>query len=176
MEANAIMVDSSTTVDFQALAKAQPDITELQIMQTDNNSLSFAKVAMPMCSDQLLCDTSFGKYRPYVPVTFWWKFFNSLHNIFHPGIQASGQLITSRFFWPGMNADISKWVRSCLQCQRAKVHRHTVTPLATFNTPDIRFDHVHIDLVGPLPTSQGYTYLLTCVDRFTHWPKAISIY
>ena len=70
MEANAITLDSSTTVDFQALAKAQPDITELQTMQTDNNSLSFAKVAMPTCSLQLLCDTSIGKPRPYIPETF----------------------------------------------------------------------------------------------------------
>ena len=175
MEANAITLDSPTTVDFQALAKAQPDITELQTMQTDNNSLSFAKVAMPMCSDQLLCETSTGKPRPYVPETFRRTVFNSLHNISHPGIRASRQLITSRFYWPGMNADISKWAHSCLQCQQAKVHRHTVTPLATFNTPDVRFDHVHIDLVGPLPTSQGYTYLLTCVDRFTRWPEAIPI-
>ena len=37
------------------------------IMQTENNSLSFAKGAMPMCSDQLLCDTSTGKPHPYVP-------------------------------------------------------------------------------------------------------------
>ena len=122
MEANAITLDSPTTVDFQALAKAQPDNTELQTMQTHNNSLSFAKVAMPMCSDQLLCETSTGKPRPYVPETFRRTVFNSLHNISHPGIRASRQLITSRFYWPGMNADISKWARSCLQCQRAKVH------------------------------------------------------
>ena len=88
MEANAITLDSPTTVDFQALAKAQPDITELQTMQTDNNSLSFAKVAMPMCSDQLLCETSTGKPRPYVPETFRRTVFNSLHNISHPGIRA----------------------------------------------------------------------------------------
>ena len=32
-----------------------------------------------------------------------------------------------------------------------------------------------IDLVGPLPTSQGFTYLLTCVDQFTRWPEAVLI-
>ena len=47
MEANAIMLDSPTIVDFQELAKAQPDITTLQAMQTADNSLSFAKVSMP---------------------------------------------------------------------------------------------------------------------------------
>ena len=28
-------------------------------------------------------------------------------------------------------------------------------------------------IVGPLPTSRGFTYLLTCVDRFTRWPEAL---
>ena len=86
MESNAIMLDSSTTVDFPALAKAQPDITELQTMQTDNNSLGFAKVAMPMCSNQHLCDTSTCKPYPYVPETFRQTVFNSLQNISHPGV------------------------------------------------------------------------------------------
>lgn len=34
---------------------------------------------------------------------------------------------------------------------------------------------MHIDLVGPLPPSDGYTYLLTCVDWFTRWPEAVPI-
>ena len=34
------------------------------------------------------------------------------------------------------------------------------------------FDQVHIDIVGPLPPSRGYSYLLTCIDRFTRWPEA----
>ena len=47
-------------------------------------------------------------------------------------------------------------------------------------TPDIastprRFDHVHVDLVGPLPEAQGFKYLLTVIDWFTSWPEAIPI-
>ena len=98
MESNAITLDSSTTVDFQALAKAQPDITKLQKMQTADNSLNFAKVSMPMCTDQLVCDISTGTPRPFVPETFRRTVFNSLHNISHPGIRGSQHLITSRFF------------------------------------------------------------------------------
>ena len=31
----------------------------------------------------------------------------------------------------------------------------------------------HIDLVGLLPPPQRFTYLLTCVDKFTRWPESI---
>ena len=176
MEANAMQLDSSlATVDFQAMTKAEPDAATLQRLQATNKNLKFTRVTMPMCMDTLLCDTSTGTPRPYVPEHFRYIVLNLLRVLSHPGIRATQRLVTSRFFWPGMNTDIRRWARSCLQCQRAKVHQHTATPLSTFNTPDARFDHVHIHLVGPLPTSQDCTYLLTCVDRFTRWPKAFPI-
>ena len=44
---------------------------------------------------------------------------------------------------------------------------HYITSLATFSVPHRRFDHMHIDIVGPLPPSrEGHTHLLTMVDRF----------
>ena len=133
--------------------------------------------AVPIANSHhpLFCDISTGTQRPIVPLPWRRAVFDSLHGLSHPGIRATQKLITARFVWPGINADVRRWTRSCIQCQRAKIQRHTATPLSTFPTPDVRFDVVHIDLVGPLPPSQGFSYLLTCVDRFTRWPEAIPI-
>ena len=38
-----------------------------------------------------------------------------------------------------------------------------------------RFEHVHIDFVGPLLESQGYKYLLTVIDRYMRWPEAVPL-
>ena len=78
--------DSPPTVDFQAMAKAQPDITEIQDLQTADNTLNIAGVSIPGCSYQLLSDASTGTPRPFVPENFQRTVFNSLHNLAHPGI------------------------------------------------------------------------------------------
>ena len=59
--------------------------------------------------------------------------------------------------------------------EMSTVHRHTKSPIGTFNNPDARFSHIHIDLVGPMPICQDYQYLLTVVDRFSRWPTAVLI-
>ena len=63
----------------------------------------------------------------------------------------------------------------CVACQRAKVSKHIVGPLTPLPMPTRRVDSLHVDLVGPLPTSQGFTYLLMIVDRCTRWPEAIPL-
>ena len=37
------------------------------------------------------------------------------------------------------------------------------------------FSALHVDLIGPLPVSEGMSYFFKVVDRFTHWPEAIPI-
>ncbi|XP_068234398.1 uncharacterized protein [Palaemon carinicauda] len=41
--------------------------------------------------------------------------------------------------------------------------------------PQRRFAHIHMDIVGLLPTSQGHRYLFTVIDHSTCWPEAIPM-
>jgi cleavage and polyadenylation specificity factor subunit 1 len=77
--------------------------------------------------------------------------------------------------WPAIQKDCRTWARVCQPCQRSKVSRHTITPCGDFPVPTARFLHIHVDLVGPLPSSAGFQYCLTAVDRFTRWPEAFPI-
>ncbi|GFT42813.1 retrovirus-related Pol polyprotein from transposon 412, partial [Trichonephila clavipes] len=72
-----------------------------------------------------------------------------------------------------MRKDIKIMVRSCVKCQRAKVTRHTKSPIGTFALPDARFAHIHLDFIGPLPPSNGNQFCMTIIDRFTRWPEVI---
>ncbi|GFU96558.1 hypothetical protein TNCV_3364171 [Trichonephila clavipes] len=38
-----------------------------------------------------------------------------------------------------------------------------------------RFQHVHVDLIGPFPPSDGFTFLLTFIDCYIRWPEVIPV-
>lgn len=162
-----------TPLDFSELAKAQrndPRLAELR----RNIKLKIAKKRVGGTNVSVFCDVSTGKPRPYLPISFRREVFDSIHGLSHSGKRATRKLITQKYIWPRMNADINEWCQTCIQCQRAKVHRHTVSPFAEFSHA-ARFSHLHIDIVGPLPISQTKRYLITMIDRYTHWPEAFPV-
>ncbi|XP_071445090.1 uncharacterized protein [Hetaerina americana] len=162
----------SGAIDYRALARSQAEDDRLK---QPNDSLRLKMMRIPECEFQLYCDVSTPSVRPYVTEPFRKPVFDSLHCLSHPGIRASTKLVAERFVWPSMRKDCRAWTRACIPCQRAKIHRHTVSPVGGFAPPTQRFEHVHIDIVGPLPVSAGYRYCLTCVDRFSRWPEAFPV-
>ncbi|BHF78004.1 hypothetical protein SprV_0602111400 [Sparganum proliferum] len=139
------------------------------------DSLQLVDVPLTTGTGTILCDVSTPFHRPYVPASMRRAVFQTLHGLPHPGIRASQKLLAESVVWPGLNKDVKAWTRSCLCCQRNKVQRHNKSPSGTFPSPDARFNHVHLDVVGSLSPSNGYTHLLTCVDRYTRWPEAIPL-
>ena len=122
LEVNSVQLHSSLAiVDFNALAKTQPIDSELQQIQLFNPALTLIEspclcAKIPYCGILLT-----GTPRSYVPKEFRCKVFDSLHGLSLPGIRATQCLVIARFVWPGINADVYNWTRSCIKCQRAKV-------------------------------------------------------
>ena len=64
-----------------------------------------------------------------------------------------------------MGRDIKKFVKSCPVCQRVKINKHEHVKPGSFPTEKSCFKTVQIDLVGLLPESKGFKYILTAIDR-----------
>lgn len=162
-------------LDYNRMAAAQSTDPDVQHLKTSTTGLQIEDVLFGDTGTALLCDISTGSPRPVVPSEWRRQVFDAIHGLSHPGVKASQRLVSAKFVWHGLKKDVRDWTNTCVECQRAKVHRHTKAPLEAFPVPERRFDHVNVDLVGPLPSSQGFTYLLTMVDRTTRWPEAVPL-
>ncbi|BHF78003.1 hypothetical protein SprV_0602111300 [Sparganum proliferum] len=147
----------------------------------DVSGLQLQELPLTTGNGTILCDVSTPSHRPFVPPSLRRKVFSSLHNLSHPGSRATDKLVSDCFVWPGMHKDLKAWTRACLGCQRSKIQRHNKAPIGTFPGPGARLIHVHLDIVGPLPLSNGCTRIRTTayhpaangmVERFHRQLKA----
>lgn len=163
-------VSELSPIDYKKLAEAQSNDNELKTLM-ESNSLQFKKLFVPNCNLPIYCDVSTNITRPYLPKEFRVSAFNAVHEMSHPGMRATRRLMQDRYIWKGMNKDVTQWTKACIECQKSKVHRHTTAPYGTFRNTD-RFQHLHMDIVGPLTYCSGYRYIVTMIDRSTGWPEA----
>ena len=74
-------------------------------------------------------------------------------------------MISSHYYWTEMRQEITRYVQTCHCCQANKPSKLPQPHYGNFDVPDTRFTHCHVDIVGPLPNSEGYRYLLSIIDR-----------
>ena len=74
-----------------------------------------------------------------------------------------------------MSRDVGSWAKSCISCQKSKISTHVHSTVSPIPVPTWRFSYVHMDLVGPLPSSHGFIYLFTMIDRTTRWSEAVPL-
>ena len=158
-------------IDLDKMAEDQPETPSVG----PPNSLSLQLLRIPGCSRRVWCDTSLSKVRFLVPQSWRTRIFEGIHCLSHPSGKATLAIISRSFVWEGMHRDVLTWAKACQICARSKVSRHTRQPVQPIPVPQNRFEHVHIDVVGPFPRDQGMKYLLTMVDRTTRWPEVVAI-
>lgn len=164
----------TANIDYERIAELQKNDKELLDAQT-NSSLIIKQVALHDTNVTVFCDISTDRIRPFIPTGCRQNVFAKMHNLSHPGVNASTKLISERFVWPSMRKSIKNFVQSCMACQKNKIQRHTKSPLCKYVQPNERFEHVNIDIVGPLPPSGEFKYILTMIDRFSRWPEAVPM-
>lgn len=87
----------------------------------------------------------------------------------HLGRDKTFAALSSGFTWPSLREDVATSVKECPTCQVVKASNQ-VPPglLSPLDIPSKRWDHVHLDLIGPLPiTARKNNAILTVVDRLS---------
>ena len=141
-------------VDVKELAEEQSRSQEVtSYIGNENSGLEVVKVR---CGEHdLVCDISTGRRRAVVPLSMRRDIFDMYHGLSHAGPRPTQKAILRKFVWKNLKKDVIDWCRSCDNCQTSKVARHVHTPWVKRDPPDRRFGSLHVDLVGPLPESEG---------------------
>lgn len=166
------------TLKLEDLARAQstdPELISLRDSRPNGSTFDLQPIGIPTTDFVIWCDISTGRNRPYIPEAGRRDVFRSIHGLSHPGVRNTRRQVCQKYFWPKMTSDINAWSRACEQCQQQKIIRHTKSKVENIPMPSGRFRHLHMDIVGPLPPSDGFYYILTIIDRFSRWPEAYPL-
>jgi RNase H-like domain found in reverse transcriptase/Integrase zinc binding domain len=89
----------------------------------------------------------------------------------HPGRDKMFQIISHFAIWDTLREDITKYIEGCSICQENKPKRGKQTgQLHPHPIPPYPWHTISVDLIGPLPESQGHDAILTIVDKRTKHP------
>ena len=97
------------------------------------------------CTDATIYLWADANHQPpliLVPTTCKRSIFNHFHSLSHPGGKETYKLIKNTHYWPDMQKEISEWCKTCVQCQKNKVNRHTTSYLQALPKPTNRFSHM----------------------------------
>ena len=94
----------------------------------------------------------------------------------HLGVRKTYRKLKQSFIWFGRYIDTKLYVQTCSSSNKNK----KVNKKPKFNLGQCHaaspLEKVHIDLLGPFPTSQaGNNYILSIVDQFTKWIEIFPV-
>ncbi|KAL0185426.1 hypothetical protein M9458_021123, partial [Cirrhinus mrigala] len=94
----------------------------------------------------------------------------------HPGITATLQLLSNKFWWPTLRSDTVNYIRNCETCCITKPSKQLPAGLLQpLPIPQRPWSHISIDFVTDLPPSAGHTTILTVIDRFSKSCRLIPL-
>jgi len=78
------------------------------------------------------------------------------------------ELLKQNYWWPGLKEDVKKYVQGCFKCQQNKIqHQKKSGELYLLEIPQGLWQDISIDIIGPLPRSNGMNTIVVIVNWFT---------
>ena len=83
----------------------------------------------------------------------------------HPGVFKTYELINHHYWWPSQLKDVKVYVKGCTACQQNKASRQKkAAPLNPHTPPELPWESISLDVIGPLPESNGFNAILSVID------------
>ena len=123
----------------------------------------------------LFCEISGPEARPLLPAKLRPLVLAAFHSLDHCGQKALLKRTAAEYYWPGQSTDVAQYTKKCHPCQATKTGKKIKMPEYQINVPDRRFSHLNLDIVGPLPKSNGYRYLFTILDKTSRFFQAVPL-
>ena len=91
------------------------------------------------------------------------------------GISNTLNLLSNRFYWRTMKADVTEYVNCCIHCQKVNPKLSSEAPeLHSIAVPNALMRQIGID-ISCLPESNGYKYIVVAIDYFSKWSEAKAL-
>ena len=180
IEIDAIQVAASETVKIQgitikSLHELQQSCSEVIALKNGEHPKNVKFDEIPMDGHDILCEiTSKKGPRPVAPKQLREQIIHSLHSLDHTGVKSIRKRVGNEFYWPTSKKDVESFIKSCHICKQVHPNKKLVTT-GQFPVPKQRMSHIMVDIVGPLPESYGYKYLLSCIDRTSRHVSATPL-
>jgi len=166
---------SLKTIDLKGLAKAQGTCTTVKAYREGKMAKGLAMRDVTFGQDRTLYfDKSTGTTRHLVPAEWRKVVFSLMHNLTHMGPRAMVRHVAKQYIWLEMSKQLTRWAQKCHECQQSKTQRPIEPGVQDFEVPKKHFTVVHTDVVGPLPMSNSFKYILKAINRTTQYLVAQS--
>ncbi|KAL0161252.1 hypothetical protein M9458_044977, partial [Cirrhinus mrigala] len=87
----------------------------------------------------------------------------------HPGSRRTLSLLQTRYWWPSMHHDTTRYVQSCSVCAMSNSPHQL--PAGKLPIPQRPWSHIRVDFITDLPNSEGNTCVMVTVEVFTEAPR-----
>ena len=165
---------------YEAYAQLDPNFQQWEIW--NNASASTMNSGQKLFFRQLKKEGKYWYYRKRLAIPdgpLKTQLLEQYHDLLpsgHQGVLRSREKLSREYFWVGLEADMTEFVKSCDTCQRFQErNQKKMGRLKSLPIPEKRFQEISMDFCSVPKTSQG-DMLFIIVDRLTKMVRLIQCF